>query len=444
MAELRDDPEFIAEAKRWQRKLAEGGWGAITWPKAFGGREAGPLEVMAFAEEIAAYDVPQSVFLIGLGMMGPTIIAHGSEEQHRRYLPPMLSGEEIWCQLWSEPDAGSDLASLKTRAEPDGDEFVLNGQKVWTSGAQYCQFGLGIFRTDPDVPKHKGISCFVVPMDTPGITVRPLRQMTGRRPLQRGVLRRRAGAGGQSRRRPQRRMAGRSHDADARAHVGRDVDLVRRGVPDARVARPFPCDRRPGCCARGLARVYSQARLFDLTTARVRNALEQGGIPGAEASILKLAATLLLHRPGRTSAPSCSAPEACSPTAARPRTADGPTPCSAASPCTSVEAPTRSSATSSERPCSSFPREPAVDRDIPFRDLRAGTIRIAHNSSASDELWAIGAIGTSEPGVRRGGRSARRPPSTRHGRRPRRSGRLRARRCDRRPSRSRGGGSREQ
>ena len=292
MAELRDDPPFIAEARRWQRKLADGGWGAITWPRSFGGREAGPLEVMAFGEELAHYDVPHSVFLIGLGMIGPTIIAHGSDEQKQRYLPPMLTGEEIWCQLWSEPDAGSDLAGLRTRAESDGDEFVLNGQKVWTSGAQYCQFGLGIFRSDPDAPKHKGISCFIVPMDTPGITIRPLKQMTGAAHFNEVFF--------EDARVPAANLVGDLHDGwrvarttlmNERMSAGTSISCGEAFQTLASLAQSLQATGDP-LARQALARVYARARLFDLTTARVRSALEQGGIPGAEASILKLAATL--------------------------------------------------------------------------------------------------------------------------------------------------------
>ncbi|MBV8690327.1 MAG: acyl-CoA dehydrogenase family protein, partial [Actinobacteria bacterium] len=129
-----DRPEAIALAKQWQRKLYDGGWAAITWPKEFGGRGAGPLESIVYGEELGRYDVPVGIFTIGVGMVGPTIVAHGTKEQQDRYLPSMLRGDEVWCQLWSEPDAGSDLAGLKTRAERDGDDFVINGQKVWTSG----------------------------------------------------------------------------------------------------------------------------------------------------------------------------------------------------------------------------------------------------------------------------------------------------------------------
>jgi acyl-CoA dehydrogenase len=297
LAEFRDDPEHLARSKEWQRLLAEGGWGAVTWPEEHGGRAAGPLEVMAYTEELAHYDVPHGVFTIGTGMIGPTLIAHGSPDQKRRYLPPMLRGEEIWCQLWSEPDAGSDLAGLRTRAEPDGDEFVLNGQKVWTSGAHYCQFGLGIFRTDPDLPKHRGISCFVVPLDTPGVTVRPLRQMTGDAHFNEVFF--------EDARVPAGNLVG---DLDDGWRVARTTLMHERmaagtaiscGEAFTTLARLARSVRHNGGAAaddpvtrQELARVYERGRLFDLTTARVRSALAAGGIPGAEASILKLAASM--------------------------------------------------------------------------------------------------------------------------------------------------------
>ena len=297
MGEFRDTPEDVAEARRWQRILADGGWGAVTWPRQLGGRDAGPLEVMAWAEETSRYDVPVTLFTIGLGMIGPTIIAHGSEEQKQRYLPSMLRGEEIWCQLWSEPDAGSDLAGLKSRAERDGDELVLNGQKVWTSGAHYCQLGLGVFRTNPDVPKHKGISCLIVPMDAPGVTVRPLRQMTGAAHFNEVFF--------DDVRVPLHNVVG---DVDDGWRVARTTMMNERlaagsmqSAADAfGVLRRLAQDtRRNGSTAANdavmrqrLAAVYTRGRLFDLTTARVRSALARGGIPGPEVSVLKLAASI--------------------------------------------------------------------------------------------------------------------------------------------------------
>ncbi len=177
------DPEVerahVARSKAWQATLEENGWAGISWPAEFGGRGGTPRQQAIFNEEQGRYDVPQSVFTQGIGMAGPTIIAHGTDAQKTRFLRPMLRGDEIWCQLFSEPGAGSDLAGLSTRAERDGEDFVVNGQKVWTSSAQYSEWGILLARTDPDLPKHKGITYFLVDMRTPGIDVRPLRQISG-------------------------------------------------------------------------------------------------------------------------------------------------------------------------------------------------------------------------------------------------------------------------
>jgi alkylation response protein AidB-like acyl-CoA dehydrogenase len=177
------DPEaeraHVTRSKGWQATLVEAGWAGISWPDEFGGRGGTPRQQAIFNEEQAAFDVPQSVFTQGIGMAGPTIIAHGTDEQKARFLRPMLRGDEIWCQLFSEPGAGSDLAALSTRAERDGDDFVVNGQKVWTSSAHFSDWGILLARTDPDLPKHKGITYFLVDMRTPGIEVRPLRQISG-------------------------------------------------------------------------------------------------------------------------------------------------------------------------------------------------------------------------------------------------------------------------
>ncbi len=174
-----DAGAFVERARPWQALLAEHGWAAITWPEAYGGRAGTPAQAAIFNEEAAKRSLPTSPFVVGTGMAGPTIIAHGSEEQKARYLPPMLRGEEVWCQLFSEPGAGSDLAGLSTRAVRDGDEWVIDGQKVWTSGAHYSDYGILLARTDPDVPKHRGITYFLINMHQPGIEVRPLRQITG-------------------------------------------------------------------------------------------------------------------------------------------------------------------------------------------------------------------------------------------------------------------------
>jgi alkylation response protein AidB-like acyl-CoA dehydrogenase len=175
-----EDPDHVAARRAWQAKLTEGGLNGVTWPAEYGGQGLGPLHQVVVNQEISRAGVPGILDVIGVGMLGPTIIAHGTEEQKQRYLAPMLTGEEIWCQLFSEPAAGSDLAGIQTRARRQEDgTWRLSGQKVWTTNAQHAAFGLLMARTDPDVPKHKGLTMFVVPMDAEGVTVRPLRQISG-------------------------------------------------------------------------------------------------------------------------------------------------------------------------------------------------------------------------------------------------------------------------
>jgi alkylation response protein AidB-like acyl-CoA dehydrogenase len=171
--------EKIAFLKNWSRKLHEAGYAGLNWPKEYGGAGATLMEQVIFNEEVARLKAPTPYNGIAIGMVGPTLIEVGTEDQKKRYLSKMLNGEEIWCQGYSEPGSGSDLASLQTRAEADGDAFVVNGQKVWTSNAHDAAYCFLLARTDPDVPKHKGLSCFIVDMDSPGITVRPLKQVTG-------------------------------------------------------------------------------------------------------------------------------------------------------------------------------------------------------------------------------------------------------------------------
>jgi alkylation response protein AidB-like acyl-CoA dehydrogenase len=173
------DEQFVAEGKAWQATLYSGGWAGIAWPREWGGRGGTVMEEVVFRQEEAGFDVPSGLFAVAIGMVGPTLIGHGTDRQRAQFLPPMLSGQTVWCQLFSEPSSGSDLASLLTRAELDGDEWVVNGQKVWSSGAHLSDMGILLARTDPDQPKHRGITCFLVDMGSPGIDIRPLRQMTG-------------------------------------------------------------------------------------------------------------------------------------------------------------------------------------------------------------------------------------------------------------------------
>ncbi len=165
--------------RAWQRKVYEGGWAGISWPKEYGGRGATVIEHAIFQEEFALANAPGLINTLGLAIIGPTIIAAGTEAQKQRFVSKILSAEEIWCQGFSEPNAGSDVASLGTKAILDGDHFVVNGQKIWTSFAHFSDWILLLVRTDPDAPKHKGITALLVDMKTPGVTVRPLRQITG-------------------------------------------------------------------------------------------------------------------------------------------------------------------------------------------------------------------------------------------------------------------------
>jgi alkylation response protein AidB-like acyl-CoA dehydrogenase len=175
-----EDMSYVDARRVWQRKLAEAGLAGVTWPREYGGRGLGPIEQVTVNQEISRADVPGILDVIGIGMLGPCLIAHGSEEQKSRHLGPMLHGDEVWCQMFSEPAAGSDLAAVQTRARQGEDgRWTLNGQKVWTTNAQFASFGLLLARTDPDVPKHKGLTMFIVPMSAPGVTVRGLRQISG-------------------------------------------------------------------------------------------------------------------------------------------------------------------------------------------------------------------------------------------------------------------------
>ena len=175
-----EEQEAIAARRAWQRELAGAGLAGVTWPVEYGGQGLGPIDQVIVNQEIGRARVPGVLDVIGIGMLGPTIIAHGTEEQKMRYLGPMLHGDEVWCQLFSEPAAGSDLAAVQTRARrlEDG-SWRISGQKVWTTNAQFASFGLLLARTDADVPKHKGMTMFIVPIEADGVTVRGLRQISG-------------------------------------------------------------------------------------------------------------------------------------------------------------------------------------------------------------------------------------------------------------------------
>jgi alkylation response protein AidB-like acyl-CoA dehydrogenase len=173
------DEGAVAASKAWQSRKASAGWACIGWPTEHGGRGASPIESVIWEQEESKFDLPPNAFHIAHGQAGPTIMAHGTEAQKERWLPKMVRGEEVWCQLFSEPDAGSDLAGVRSRAIREGDEWILNGQKTWASGAENSDWGILLARTDPDVPKHAGLTYFILDMKSPGIELRPIKQITG-------------------------------------------------------------------------------------------------------------------------------------------------------------------------------------------------------------------------------------------------------------------------
>ena len=282
----------IAEQKAFQAKLYDAGFAGITWPREYGGQGLTNAEQIAFSQEARDFALPTSAFIIGLGMPGPTILELGTEEQKKRYLPKMLRGEEIWCQLFSEPAAGSDVASLTTTAARDGDEWVLNGQKVWTSGAQYSDFGAVIARTDPTVPKHAGITMFIVDMHSPGVTVRPLKVATGAAPFNEVFF--------DQVRLPADSVIGEVSKGWAAAVVMLRNERVAIGTLSAPRMSPLAYDSLSRVAARlgrgtdpglrrRLAELYARERAVRLFAQLLREEAMAGSDPGPRGSVAKLA-----------------------------------------------------------------------------------------------------------------------------------------------------------
>ena len=174
-----DTAEGFEAHRAWERTLAEGNWGMVTWPEAYGGRGCDLIEWLIFEEEYYRAGAPLRVNQNGIFLLGPTLMEYGTEEQKARFIPAMASGDEIWAQAWSEPNAGSDMAAIRCSATRDGDDFVINGQKIWSTRAVFADWGFGLFRTDPDSERHHGLSKILVPLNADGVTVRPIRQLNG-------------------------------------------------------------------------------------------------------------------------------------------------------------------------------------------------------------------------------------------------------------------------
>ncbi|MBE9375985.1 acyl-CoA dehydrogenase family protein [Saccharopolyspora sp. HNM0983] len=369
------DEEQVRTAKRFQKALHEAGFVGITWPAEFGGQGLSAAEQQIFDEEAASFDLPTSLFMIGMGMCGPTLADLGTAEQKTRYLPPLLRGEEVWCQLFSEPGAGSDVAGLQTRAVRDGAEWVVTGQKVWTSGAQHADFGALLARTDPDVPKHRGITMFVVDMRAPGVQVRPLRDMTGRAPFNEVHF--------DEVRLPTDAVVGEVNAGWAaavtmlgheRVSIGgsarpRYDPLAHRNL--AEVAHRTGRDRDPAV-RRELAALHAAERSLALYNTRMNQLADAGNPPGAAGSVAKLAGAELLwravHVAGLIRGAGLTA------WAADDADAEALAVAVNATPASSIAGGTNQvQRTIIGDRILGLPAEPRVDRDVPFRQLRIGT-----------------------------------------------------------------------
>jgi alkylation response protein AidB-like acyl-CoA dehydrogenase len=288
-------PEAYAFLRKWQAMLFDAGFIGITWPKEYGGQGLTFIEEMILHQEMALQKAPPILNVLGVGMAGPTIIAYGTEEQKKRYPARILSCEEIWCQGYSEPNAGSDLAALQTRAVKDGDHWVINGQKVWTSLAHIADWMMLLARTDPEAPKHKGITYFLLDMKSPGVTVKPLKQMTGdaefneiffdsvRVPESRvlgGVNN--GWAVGLTTLMSERLALGFGLQVRLRISVDQLLDMARRMEKNGRALTKDPVMRQK------LAQLWIDTESLKYTGARAVTRLLKGELPGPEASTGKM------------------------------------------------------------------------------------------------------------------------------------------------------------
>jgi len=290
-------PETIAASQAWQKKKSEEGWACLTWPKEYGGRGATSMQNVIWNQEEARFNTPPNIFGIGLGMCGPTVLTHGTEAQKVQWIPKLASGEEIWCQLFSEPSAGSDLAGLRSTAVKDGDDWIVNGQKIWTTGAHFCDWGILVVRSDPNAVKHAGLSYFVVDMHSPGVEVRPITQINGGQGFNEVFF-----------------TDVRIPDANRLSEVGNGWAVAITTLMNERssigggsaaggmtdllnLARSVEIDGRPALedstTRQRIAAYYTRFRAIKLTGNRSLSALSQGKTPGPEASLGKLVGAAL-------------------------------------------------------------------------------------------------------------------------------------------------------
>jgi alkylation response protein AidB-like acyl-CoA dehydrogenase len=283
----RDLAGHMQACRDWQRVLYDNNWAGITWPKQYGGRGASAIQSAIFAEEMSQFDVATGAFAVSIGMVGPTLIAHGTPEQQQHHLAPILKGEEVWCQLFSEPGSGSDLASLGTRAVRDGDDWIVNGQKVWTSFGQFADYAILLARTDVDLPKHAGITYFILDMKSPGIDVRPITQITGVQHFNETFL--------TDVRIPHTNIIGEINAGwkgaqttlmNERSHIGSGGTWSVDQLIQLAQQRGLSSDLN---IRQGLAQAHARAETLRYMGFRMRTAMSQMRMPGPEALTLKLA-----------------------------------------------------------------------------------------------------------------------------------------------------------
>ncbi len=286
--------EEVAHLKQWQRALYDGGWAGLDWPKEYGGRAIGIIEDLIWSEEYCRVRAPNQISMsVGMDLVGPTLIAKGADWQKERFLEPILKGDEVWCQGFSEPNAGSDLASLRTRAEIDGDELVINGQKTWTSFAHQADWCILVVRSDPESVRHRGLTFVLCDMDTPGITIRPLIEMTGHQWFNEVFF--------DDARIPIENVVGELHkgwdivittlsverasssqQARLSADMDRILELAKRVQRHGGPAAKDPVMRQK------LARLVGEVMVMKMSVLRNAGELERKGAPGPEGSMLKV------------------------------------------------------------------------------------------------------------------------------------------------------------
>ncbi|MEN8161873.1 MAG: acyl-CoA dehydrogenase family protein, partial [Myxococcota bacterium] len=286
-----EDQKAIAWAKQWQATKFDNGWAVLTWPKEYGGQGLGRMENVIFNQEEAKFRTPPALYGIGHGMLGPTLMTHGTPEQKERYVQEMARGQVVWCQLFSEPAAGSDLAGLRSSAVRDGDDWILNGQKIWSTGAHYCDWGMIVVRTDPEVPKHDGLTYFIVDMKAKGVEVRPIKQINGATGFNEVFFTdvrvpgsQRVGGIGEGWKVSITTLMNERVSIGAGTSGGRIKDLFKLARECRRGGRPAIED---SAVRQRLADGFITSKGLQYTGYRILSALSRGGTPGPEGSISK-------------------------------------------------------------------------------------------------------------------------------------------------------------